>query len=520
MVERTDIRLLSAFRYLTAVTLLLCVALFLIRTLRWPILGDASLMHYVVFLMDRGAAPYRDIAEMNMPGSYLVEWSAIHLLGGGQLAWRLFDFGLVAAAIAAMVVVTRPLDWLAGFWAGSLFLLLHGRDGLLELGQRDLTLAVFLLAAYAFLLGSLRSGHPSLLLLFGLLAGLAGTIKPTMIPVGPLSLIVVYVQLTRLQKPRARFLLCGVAGLLASWLGVLYFLWRKNSLEAFRTETISMLVYHARLARQPVGYLLLHSFSPLLPLVLAWFALVALRRKQVTWEGVYLWIALGFGLLSYLSQAKGYSYQRYPFLAFLLLIMSIDLVAALREKGVARVLAITGLAFGAFFLGPISTAMAGRYDWRDLGTVGMLEEDLTNLGQAQLSGGVQCVDSVSGCTNVLYRMKLTEPSAVFYDEFLFGPESVPAIRENRQKFLRDLQRNPPAVVVVTDRLFPQGSGHYEKLSLWPQFDAYLSQRYFIYLQRKPERAVRWWSRPEIPAGYRIYLRNPQIGAESNSVVNR
>ncbi len=57
-------------------------------------IGDAALMHYVVFLMDRGAAPYRDLSEINLPGSYFVEWAVVHIAGGGELAWRCFDLFL------------------------------------------------------------------------------------------------------------------------------------------------------------------------------------------------------------------------------------------------------------------------------------------------------------------------------------------------------------------------------------------------------------------------------------------
>jgi hypothetical protein len=103
-------------------------------------------------------------------------------------------------------------------------------------------------------------------------------------------------------------------------------------------------------------------------------------------------------------------------------------------------------------------------------------------------------------------MKLEEPSKIFYDEFLFGPDSAPAVELNRRKLMSDLLLKPPAVIVVTDRLFPSGPDNYEKLSRWPQFKRYLDQQYFLCSQRAPTQPVRWWSRPEVPAGYRIYLR--------------
>jgi hypothetical protein len=510
MVGRIGTVPVASIKYLLSVSLAGCLAVFVVCSLSWPLIGDAALLHYAVLLIDRGAVPYRDIAEMNMPGSYLVEWIGIHAFGGGDLAWRLFDLALTAIATAAMVVIALPVDWFAGIWAGSLLVLVHGRDGILELGQRDLSLAVLLLAGYACLFLSLRLERPTLSLLFGAFTGLAATIKPTVLLLGPLSLCLVYLQF-RYTSRAGRFLLAGLAGLLAPWIAAIVFLWRDGAMRAFLGPTLNMVAYHTSLARRPLGYLLLHSVAPLLPLTIAWLIVLCARRSRPDWEHMHLWLALGFGLVSYLYQAKGYSYQRYPFLAFLLLLMAMDFLTVwkLRENAhpLLRVLVIAGLAYGALFLAPVSTAMTLHYDGKNLGNIGMLEQDLRDLGAARLAGGVQCVDSIDGCTNVLYRMRLTEISQTFYDEFLFGPDSVSAVRENRKKFWSDLEHSPPAVIVVTGRSFFTASGAYQKLSRWPEFDSYLHQNYSICLERTPRQPVRWWSKPEIPVGYRIYLRN-------------
>jgi hypothetical protein len=511
MIDMRKEGLASLLRPALAIVLFLSILYFAAWTIHWPMLGDASLMHYVVFLLDRGAVPYRDIAEMNMPGSYLVEWLVVHIFGGGQLAWRIFDLGLGGVAIAAMTAMTLPADWFAGFWAGSLLLLVHGRDGILQLGQRDLTLSVCLLAAYAFLFWSLRKETPSLALAFGIFAGFAATIKPTMLLLGPVSLLLLCLELRRKDKTFQKFLLHGTAGWFIPGIGALLFLSRERALHAFFGLTSGMLAYHASLARQSVGYLLLHSFSPLMPLVAIWLVLAALRRappatEKMTWEKMHLWVGLTFGLSSYLLQAKGYSYQRYPVLAFLLLLMAIDFSATLKEQGVVRFLGIGGLVFGGIFLAPVSAAMAARYDYGNLGMVAELESDLKGLSSAKLSGGVQCIDSIAGCTNVLYRMKLPETSYVFYDEFLFGPDSVRAVEQNREKFWSDIQRNPPEVIIVSDRLFPDGPDDYQQLFRWPQFNSYLQAEYALYIQRDPGAGLHWGGRTEFPAGYRIYLR--------------
>jgi hypothetical protein len=97
------------FRAALAASLTLSALLFFVFSWRWPLVGDASLIHYIAFLIERGWAPYRQLGDMNMPGSFLIELAAMHVFGMGSLAWRLFDFTLLAAASAAFFVVTNNL---------------------------------------------------------------------------------------------------------------------------------------------------------------------------------------------------------------------------------------------------------------------------------------------------------------------------------------------------------------------------------------------------------------------------
>jgi len=135
-------------------------------------------MHYVVFLAERGLTPYREIADINLPGTYAAGWLAMHLFGDGPLAWRLYDLVLGLTAAIAMAVIAWPYDRLAGIFAGALFVLIHGRDGMAELGQRDLLMTVLLLWAVALTLCALRRRRLFFIPLAGALAGFAFTIKP------------------------------------------------------------------------------------------------------------------------------------------------------------------------------------------------------------------------------------------------------------------------------------------------------------------------------------------------------
>jgi hypothetical protein len=41
--------------------------------------------------MEHGFVPYRDIPDIIMPGTYIIEGWAMRLFGGSDLAWRIYD---------------------------------------------------------------------------------------------------------------------------------------------------------------------------------------------------------------------------------------------------------------------------------------------------------------------------------------------------------------------------------------------------------------------------------------------
>ena len=63
-------------------------------------------MHYIAWLIAQGAVPYRDAFDMNLPGVYLLHLAVLQVGGPGDLAWRLFDLGWLAATARAALAPT------------------------------------------------------------------------------------------------------------------------------------------------------------------------------------------------------------------------------------------------------------------------------------------------------------------------------------------------------------------------------------------------------------------------------
>jgi hypothetical protein len=500
----------SRLRIVLTLYFLLCIGFFAVRTAHWKQVNDPAQLHYLCFLMDHGFAPYRDLLEINMPGTYLVNWSVMHTLGGGSGAWRAFDFGLLGVAAAAMIVIAWPYDWLAGFFAATMFTLWHGRDGAGQEGQRDFMIAVLLLSAYAFLFYAFRSRRSWPMFAFGLSGGMAATIKPMPLPFMLLLLLLAAIKCKRMGEPVVRPLLYALLGLMVPLAVVGAFLISYHSLASF------WYVLHVEMPfYQSVGHvswpkmLSLIATASVKTIVLIAFAIAVMKRDWWNWEGKLLVTGILFGVASYLAQGKAFPYHRYPMFAFLFLWAGLQIIPALRAQRMVRTLALVGVGFAAI-LAPIYVSHAVHKVW-DPKYSDALVADLNRLGGAALSGRVQCIDTPADCDATLYRMRLVQSTGLFYDYLIFGSSQQRVIRDVRGIFWKQFQRNTPQVVVVGIGLYPNGGG-YEKLASWPLFQQELANHYVLYEDR---------SFPFAESGaraYRIYVEkgNPQITASLRS----
>lgn len=488
---------------------------FAIGTRHWPLVGDAPLLHYAVFLMEHGMAPYRQIIDPNMPGTYAVEWAVMHTLGMGGAAWRIFDYSLMALAILFSMAIAGRQAWFAGFFAGGVLTLIHGRDGLLNTGQRDLVMTVFELAACWALFSRVRheGGRTRDFLwsaLFGLCLGAAATIKPIALLLAPLLLVFSGVALRRRGRAATAHITAAIIGIIVPGLLCLAFLLHEQALPAFLHIVFQLIPYHAKLWRRTPGWLLSQAISSvLLPLVIAWLPLAAAQKRWRNWEGACLYAGAAVGLLSFYVQRKGFDYHRYPSEAFLLLLIGLDCTAMLQmpSRRVLQGLAALALAWGVFAIGIGSAAESVRFDWRNQEFFSMLQGDLTQMGGSSLSGQVQCFDMARGCADVLLRMQLVQSTGILYDCYLFSPLDAPEREWERRMFWRQFQANPARVLIFTSTECDAGSDYqYRILTRWPQFSAYLARHYSLQADRVPPHAVRWSRRAGPPTGYRIYVR--------------
>ena len=470
----------------------------------WPLVHDASIMHYMVFLMDHGLAPYRDVPDLNMPGAHLSEALVMHTLGGDAAAWRLWDLILGLLAIGASAWIAGPgLRW-AGVAAGVLGYLIHLEDGPLNLGQRDWLIAVLLLGALGCLRASLRGGNPAWIAGAALLCGWATSIKPHVLLVG-LAFFAVLCWLIRPGPADRRLSVRGGILAVTLWAAigmapptamVVGYLTYWRAWPAFLDILHGLIPWYANLQRVPLGDMLRKSIAPIL-LVAALITAFWPGRRGRGYDLEWALLGAAGGAALFLIQDKGWSYHRYTEMVFFALWVALACARGLQRNLPARVGGVVGLALCALIgLGLAWRASNATYPSRNLP---VLESDLRRLGGPALSGKVQCMDMVmGGCITALYELKLVTATGIIGDAGLFPDQPNAATAPYQREFARAMAERPPQVVVISDYTWPGDHYTYDKLRKWPAFTAALARRYRL------DHEV---ATTADGVGYRLYVRN-------------
>lgn len=515
---------------LVAICLVSLLSTFVIGS-HWPLVGDSVLMHYVVFLTQHGFAPYRDIAEMNLPFTYLSEALAMRVFGGGDVGWRLYDGVLVLAIVVCSWRLLRECGLAAGLFASALFAAVHLQDGIHMAGQRDLLVTVLQAAAACVLLSTVPGGQSAAqqrsrgaqlarVGLFGLLSTAAACIKPPAILFGVAGLVWLWLTGPRTGVAARRSVRLFVAALAGGCIPLLMcvgYLLHFGALNAFLHDLHGLVAYHASLERRSLGFLLGHIWSPVLPFLLLTLLAAALRTR-VRWSPGDTMSALAAvaGLLSYVIQGKGFPYQRYPFLLWALLWCASRLWASLQDAetyggatgdlavrrtpapAFAAVLAIVSgvVLMGMFLLRSTHFSHADPYAG--------LRADLIANRAAALNGRVQCLDTAGPCVGAMYEARLTQSTGFLYDCYLLDGSNA-VVQQQRTLLQQEWAQRPPRLVVLTDSNCFTGARTFDKYRSWPWMQQQLAE-YNVMVERHPMQPLRLWSRPEQPYAYRILLR--------------
>ena len=301
--------LLSTARLATLFNLPLAISAgwLLWRSLDWPLVGDATIFHFIAGQFQMGAIQYRDIFDINMPLIYFVHAAVIAIGGMGDGAWRAFDLTAAVLMSGLILVLVWPAGRAVAILAVLIVLVTHFLLGPYSAGQRDFLMSIPALAAA---LASAKAAEDQqhdrfYLVLVGVFAMTAASIKPS----GMLLLLLPVFTRVKRDWRELQWVIIGAAGT-----GILVFgtLAAWGGLEPFITTMQDLMPRYASLGTRTVPEIsedVVVWLAPTAGLALA--AVLNISAPKPPRVRAMIGLTL-FGLIHLLVQRKGWFYHVYP----------------------------------------------------------------------------------------------------------------------------------------------------------------------------------------------------------------
>ncbi len=458
-------------------------------------------MHYIAWIIGQGGVPYRDVFDMNLPGVYLLHAAILAVGGPGDLAWRLFDLGWLAATGTLLWAYARPAGDAAAAAGAVLFGLYHVSGGAWRTGQRDFLLCLFLLAgAYGVARSIERGGAAGPLVWGGLALGAGMTVKPHGGLFWLAGAALAAGGAWRAGKPP----LAAAATLIAAGLAVpaLVFGWLawRGGLGALAAVFMGYVIpLYSHMGRASFWRSVEdHQYARETWVLLGALAAIALASPSPRGAGARKTIAaagVAYGAIHYFGQGKGWEYQLYPVALFLCALapfalgrLTVDAPRGLagllqRRTAALAVFAATVVVLGAKGVDAIEPAWIAAKARR----VAAVTRDLERLAPAGAT--VQVMDVTEGGIHALWKLGRRQPTRFIYDFHFYHDESDPRIQALRAEFVAALAAAPPADIVIFRDTWNRPG--YERLRGWPALDQFLDRGYILAVEGD---------------GYRIYDR--------------
>jgi hypothetical protein len=249
-----------------------------------------------------------------------------------------------------------------------------------------------------------------------------------------------------------------------------------GALGAWRDIVLGYLVpLYSQLSR-PADWLFFrwHAWMVIAPVIALTLARIAATRRFTVRHAVVV-LGVGYGLVHFVGQRKGWEYHLYPLAAFAAVLLFAELRPALvaRRPLVAAPLA-AAIAAAIWLLG-VKGVEAVDSGWivEKERRVSALTADLARRTTA--ADRVQVLDTTEGGVQALLRRRLRTPTRFLYDFHFFHHMEAPTIVRLRAELVDGLATRRPALIVLWQTGWPAGG--YERLDRFPALRDLLQSRY-------------------------------------------
>jgi hypothetical protein len=465
-------------------------------SLRWPYIHDSPLMLYAGWHMAEGGVPYRDLFDMNVPGTYFAMWTLGATFGWERLGFRIFDLLCLSILAAGTFAWLRKCGRAPAVAASLLFPLWYLAAGPSTSMQREF----LALVPFACMLGLGESSLPSPVRFFGtgMLAGAAALIKPQFLLLALPPLVRQTVMAPAAERVRLVALMGAGIGLPIVAAGA--FLAYRGGLDAFIDIATGYWPLYSQLSgshqalsgTDRLRYLgestLAGLKSPYILLALVGLAAVITdgQRRGMAWM---LAAVIGAAALYPAFSGQFWTYHWLPFQYVLLATASLALmsssVSGWTAGNIIRAAAasITLLAVGSSAVAALVASSSGypasdvvRSRARALGVPGEVAEFL----RAHLQPGdlVQPLDWTGGAVHGMLEARARLATRFMYDFHFYHHVDTPYIVRLRRQFVRQLAAVRPRFVirVFDGRPWPGGPGTSRE---FPALEAFLEAEYRV-----------------------------------------
>lgn len=471
--------------------------------LNWSLCCDAAFLHYVAYLInEHDFVPYRDIFEVNMPGTYLFHMAIGKLFGYSAIAFRLVDGAWLLLTLLASWFFMKPFGRTVAFGSSFLFGLMYLKGATHFSLQREFIALLPILMA--LLIATRRKVHHSINLIHvlqGVLFAIVVLIKPHLVIGLPALILYNYFHFRKEVVVKEIFFYCikgalfVMVGFFLTLLGPFVWIWQMGALPYFIETTLEFSPLYLQMTGQSevvdtftrIGYILQYylRFGDLTPFLLsALFGLYVFLSSVVSSslkKIALLLLSLIFLYSFYvILGGKFWSYHWLPFTFFVCLCAALLLYKPPTKSQLpfSRILPLIGFVLTVFNTHIVLEVLQELTAPQQPSThvqirTNEIADYLNNYVLPEDT--VQPLDWIRGAVGgMLYAKKAVATRYITTFQFHLNVSN-PYIKNMRKDFISSLQESMPTILIdVYERPVPFGI---DTSKDFPELEAFIQQNY-------------------------------------------
>lgn len=492
--EPTLYRKTASVVAITTIALAGVLALVLaINSVQWRYAHDLPTLLYVGWMIDHGAVMYRDIFDVNMPGTYMLMWAVGRITDWSDIGVRIVD--LVSTGLLATLTFLwlRPFGKHARWCAAVLFPVHYLGGGIFPFVMQREVLILMPLAATLVLTSGAGRFTPAIRGLFiGLLAGLGALIKPQF-TVMFLPAIGQYLWDLRKNGPSFRrqiFLI--VAGVVAPLTVTVGYLVATGSIEAFWDMSTGLLPLYNQLNGlhkvipdgERIPYVIEKTISNLSVVMFpaALLGTILARRIAPGIARVLLLTLLIAAALPILA-GKFWDYHYLPFVFFSF--CGTALCFAAIDARVPRAASVAALLSAVYVVVALCVPIVRtfpnlehiRNSQRPLALSGSVA---SYLKQHALPGDkAQPLDWTNGVVHGMLAARVPLATRFMYDFQLYYFANSDYVQRLRREFMAELRQSKPRWIIASPWQYKAWPGGAANAEHFPELEEFVLHQYTL-----------------------------------------